>query len=288
MNTMKQLILMVSFWIVAWNGQATESEIHITTDNYHIPAVLNVPNKPAQHGKYPAIVMLHGTASHKDEVGDLYKSLAAKLAELGIASIRIDFAGFGDSEVAMTDYTLTSAVKDATAALDHLSSHPLIDIERLGVIGFSQGALIAQLVAVQHPSIKTLVAWSPAIGDGITAMQDFYNAHIQQAKTEGFARIELGWRDDLLVSKQWFDELANQTSLSDLANFTGATLAISGSEDKVLPWENATTLVNATGSDNAQAIVIKGADHIFNVLQESQPQPNALLSITTHWLSHNL
>lgn len=285
---MRQLILIVSFYIVACNALATESEIRIPNDSYNIPAIINVPDKPAQQGKYPAIVMLHGTASHKDEVGDLYKFLAAKLAEVGIASIRIDFAGFGESEAAMSDYTLTSAVNDATAALQHLSSHPHVDTERLGIIGFSQGALIAQLVAVQHPSIKALVAWSPAIGDGITAMQDFYNAHIQQAKTVGIARVELGWRDDLLVSKQWFDELAIQTSLSDLANFTGATLAISGSEDKVLPWENATALVEATNSDNAQAIVIKGADHIFNVLQESQPQPNALLSLTTHWLSNNL
>jgi len=43
----------------------------------------------------PAVLLLHGFASSKDEVGNMYAREAKALAEKGIASLRIDFAGFG-------------------------------------------------------------------------------------------------------------------------------------------------------------------------------------------------
>lgn len=52
---------------------------------------------PASDSAVPAVLMLHGFASVRDEVGEMYKRLAAELGERGIASLRIDFRGWGES-----------------------------------------------------------------------------------------------------------------------------------------------------------------------------------------------
>lgn len=44
--------------------------------------------------------MLHGWVSNKDEVGNMYKDLEGFMAKDGVASLRIDFAGSGDSKQA--------------------------------------------------------------------------------------------------------------------------------------------------------------------------------------------
>jgi len=45
--------------------------------------------------KAPAVLLLHGFASSKDEVGNLYKQLSDELFKVGISSLRIDFRGWG-------------------------------------------------------------------------------------------------------------------------------------------------------------------------------------------------
>ena len=59
--------------------------------------IAGVVVQPSGDGPFPAVLMLHGFASSKDEVGGMYQRLAAQLGEQGIASLRIDFRGWGES-----------------------------------------------------------------------------------------------------------------------------------------------------------------------------------------------
>lgn len=68
--------------------------IGIRNGNHEIPAVWVCPDGT---GPFPVMILCHGTASHKDEVGNLFVQLANRLAEQGIASIRFDYAGCGES-----------------------------------------------------------------------------------------------------------------------------------------------------------------------------------------------
>src|SRR5512134_3521918 len=67
-----------------------------------IKATLAVPDSGATG---PAVVMLHGFGSSRNEVGDLFTQQAAALAAEGIASLRIDFRGYGESTGDMADTT---------------------------------------------------------------------------------------------------------------------------------------------------------------------------------------
>ena len=84
---------------------------------------------PSGEGKFPVVVMLHGTGSNRDEAGNGYKMAAPVLAEkYGIATIRIDFMGSGDSTADYTGYTFESAVSDAVAAANYAKTLEQIDV----------------------------------------------------------------------------------------------------------------------------------------------------------------
>lgn len=285
---MKRLIcsvLVLAFVSLNAFADALSTPLMLDNGEYEIPAIMTSPEGTAV---VPGVILLHGSASHKNEVGDLYLRLAEQLANNGIASIRIDFAGTGDSPVDYTHYTLKTAVRDAEVALAFLRSQPQVDDHRIGVVGFSQGGLIAQLLLAQQPGIKSFVAWSSVASDGIGPFADMFETLYMTAKREGQVEQQFAWRPPLSISYEWFEQVMANQSLSGMAEYTGSVLAIAGSNDTVVPPTAATKLIVASGSDVARAVIIKGADHIFNVLDENANQDEQLLEMTTEWFAEAL
>jgi cephalosporin-C deacetylase-like acetyl esterase len=96
--------------------------------------------------------MLHGYyGSAKDEARGGYKIAALILAESGIASIRFDFTGLGDSTVDHANFTLDVGVKETKLASDYIASLPEVDANRIGVMGWSKGGGMAVLSADEIP-----------------------------------------------------------------------------------------------------------------------------------------
>ena len=285
---MKRLIcsvLVLAFVSLSALADVLSTPLMLDNGEYEIPAIMTSPEGTAV---VPGVILLHGSASHKNEVGDLYLRLAEQLANNGIASIRIDFAGTGDSPVDYTHYTLKTAVRDAEVALAFLRSQPQVDDHRIGVVGFSQGGLIAQLLLAQQPGIKSFVAWSSVASDGIGPFADMFETLYMKAKREGQVEQQFAWRPPLTISYEWFEQVMANQSLSGMAEYTGSVLAIAGSNDTVVPPTAATRLIVASGSDVARAVIIKGADHIFNVLDENANQDEQLLEMTTEWFAEAL
>lgn len=265
--------------------QASETELNLNNGEYEIPAIVNLPDS---NTSVPAVLLLHGTASNKNEVGNLYQRLADLLAEAGIASIRIDFAGTGDSPVSYRKYTLKSAVRDASQALNFLRNNQQIDSARVGVVGFSQGGLIAQLLVAEQTGIKSFVAWSSVAANGIGPFAELFERRYLAAKENGFITQQYQWRSPLEISLDWFEQVKEQQSLSQMASFNGALLAIAGSEDKVVNPISATQLIEASNAVPGRAVIIKGASHIFNVLDPQAHQDEQLLTITARWFEESL
>ena len=285
---MKRLIcslLVLAFVSLSAFADKLSTPLMLDNGEYEIPAIMTSPEGTPV---VPGVILLHGSASHKNEVGDLYLRLAEQLASNGIASIRIDFAGTGDSPVDYTHYTLKTAVRDAEVALAFLRSQPQVDDHRIGVVGFSQGGLIAQLLLAQQPDIKSFVAWSSVASDGIGPFADMFETLYMKAKREGQVEQQFAWRPPLTISYEWFEQVMANQSLSGMAEYTGSVLAIAGSNDMVVPPTAATRLIVASGSDVARAVIIKGADHIFNVLDENANQDEQLLEMTTEWFAEAL
>lgn len=123
--------------------------------------IFGVLHRPVHVKKYPAILMCHGLAGHKTGKYRLYVHLAKMLAEAGVASLRIDFRGSGDSEGDFSDMTLEGEVSDALKGLDFLQKDLHLDQSRIGLFGRSVGGTVALMTARRHGGIKSLGTWAP-------------------------------------------------------------------------------------------------------------------------------
>ncbi len=259
-------VLFICSAVSAQEAGYEETVISIDGGEYEIPATVCMP---AGDGPFPAVVMLHGTGSNREEAGNGYLYAAPVLAEkYGIATIRIDFPGNGDSKADYMLYTFDSAVSDAAAAANYMASLEKINPEAIGVMGWSQGGTDALLAAGRHPEIfKSVVTWAGAPDmklDGFFAEEDY-----KEAKKNGFFVMEFDWRDNLNVSLQWCDDVANTDVLAVFKDgYTGPVLAIAGEEDTTVDPEWSNKIAAASSNEKSGTYFIKGMDHTFNVFTE--------------------
>lgn len=130
--------------------------VEILNDNQKIFGVFH---RPAGEGPFPAVLICHGFAGTKVGKHRMYVRLSEALSSRGIASLRIDFRGCGDSEGAFTATTFESQVSDALRSLDYLKRNAEVDATRLGLLGRSMGGPIVVATAARCGCIKSLALW---------------------------------------------------------------------------------------------------------------------------------
>jgi len=117
---------------------------------------LELPEKIS--GKVPAMIIAHGSAGIDDRENDWAKFFRAN----GIASFVIDY--FGPRGIDKHSSRQPTPTTDVTEALKILSTHPKIDPDRIGVIGFSRGAHLAVMSASLGASMGGGHAFAAHVG----------------------------------------------------------------------------------------------------------------------------
>ncbi|WP_143960306.1 alpha/beta fold hydrolase [Litoribacter populi] len=106
---------------------------------------------PDEQGKFPAVVLITGSgAQNRDEEIMGHKPflvLADHLTRNGIAVLRYDDRGTGESKGKFRPATAENYARDTQGAVQFLQNHPNILAEQIGLAGHSEGGNIAPLVA---------------------------------------------------------------------------------------------------------------------------------------------
>ncbi|MDR1910069.1 MAG: alpha/beta fold hydrolase [Spirochaetaceae bacterium] len=261
-----------------------ETSVSLDAGTYQIPAVVTTPQGGADRA-FPAIVMLHGYGSNKDEAGNGYKIAAPELAKKGIASIRIDFMGYGDSAVDHAEYTIDVGVREAGIAADYIAALPGIDPARIGILGWSKGGAIALLAAGRNPVFKSVLTWAGAPNlSGAVYSAEGYEA----ARQNGVYVAEFDWRGPLNLSLEAFDAAAGTDILAEFSRSAAPVLAIAGSEDTAVPPETTEQIRAASANAASRALIIPGADHTFNIFTGDMEAFNVLINETVKWFGETL
>jgi pimeloyl-ACP methyl ester carboxylesterase len=129
----------------------------LQVNDYTIRGLFTEPD----NGYTDIAVMLHGYTGHKNENGFLFKQITKTLVECGIATLRFDYYGSGDSDGEFHEQNFTTVRNDAKAVIDEAVK--LNNGKQIYLIGFSMGGACAARMSVERKdSIKKLVLMSPA------------------------------------------------------------------------------------------------------------------------------
>lgn len=143
-------------------------------DNIKLAGTLTLPNET---GIFPAVVLITGSgAQDRDEMLMGHKPflvISDYLTRNGIAVLRMDDRGIGKSTGDFSKATTFDFANDIFSAVEYLKTRSDINKKQIGLIGHSEGGLIAPLVAVKTPDVSyiTLLAGPGVPGNELLALQ---------------------------------------------------------------------------------------------------------------------
>ncbi|WP_126974351.1 alpha/beta hydrolase family protein [Gynurincola endophyticus] len=138
-----------------------EEKITFSNQEHHITlaGTLTLPNSSGK--KPPVVILISGSGPQdRDESFAGHKPflvLADFLTRKGIAVLRYDDRGFGESTGNFSEATTADFATDVRSAIDFLKKRTDIDTLQIGLIGHSEGAIIAPMVANQSNNLSFIV-----------------------------------------------------------------------------------------------------------------------------------
>ncbi|MGH6988198.1 MAG: alpha/beta hydrolase family protein [Caulobacteraceae bacterium] len=168
-------------------------EVSFVSPDAHA-ALAGILTEPEGAGPFPAAVLIAGSGpeNRNEEVAGHrpFLVLADRLTRAGLAVLRYDKRGIGASKGDYATATTLDFAKDAAAAVAFLRSRPEIDPSRIGLIGHSEGGLIAPIVADEDRKIAfvVLLAGPGVNGARILEAQGAAIAHANGASAAAIAK----------------------------------------------------------------------------------------------------
>jgi dienelactone hydrolase len=153
---------------------------------------------PAGSGPFPAVIYLHGGLPPK--VGGDPAATAKAIARAG-------FVGF--SPIRRNSVSLPGNIQDVIAAISYVNGLKNVDKDRLAVIGFSRGGLLAFMASTRRRDIKAVVLMAPAAGNGALVRFLPLARNVAASTLILVARNDKGQADHVSLSQQVNTALKN-------------------------------------------------------------------------------
>ena len=280
--------------------------------NVTLAATLTIPQGK---GPFPGVVLITGSGPQdRDETLLGHKPflvLSDYLTRHGIAVLRADDRGVGKSTGIFAKGTTADFATDAEAGVAYLKTRPEIDSHRIGLVGHSEGGVIAPMVAARNKDVAFIVmmAGTGVRGDQILPAQreaieiamgkSPEEAAKNEANEKEMLRLVETEKDDAVLQKElkekmagevpeaqiglqisqitsvWFRYFLTYDPATALRKVTCPVLAINGSLDKqVLPSQNLPPIRKAladAGNQHVEVDEMPGLNHLFQTAKTGSP-----------------
>jgi len=235
-------------------GLAVEARFRIPMahSSGHLAAILHLPARTP----CGAVICCHGMLSSKES--RKFAAVADALSAAGLAAVRFDFSGCGESSPPAGSALIGSRLQDLNAVIDHIAGEPWLQ-GGIGLMGSSLGGYLSLLAAGERPEIRATVCWATP----------FHLRRIQAA---------FGHSEELRQKFPPGFEAGKPLDLSELGN-PKRVLVIHGQKDETVPWTDAESIYLRLGEPR-RLMLFEPADHRFL----DEPCRELAIRATVDWL----
>lgn len=203
------------------------------SEGQNISGVLHLPEKKSA----PCVIASHGLLSSKES--EKYIALGERISQEGIAMLRFDFRGIGESEGRMEDDTVSRRIIDLAAAIEFVRSRR--DLKgRMGLLGSSLGGYVSLIKASMEEKIRAVVIWATPF-------------HLDDLKSNQ------GTEGHPLPAEAFFEDLPKHQLLPLLPKVSNC-LVIHGEKDELVPVDQAWEIFHTLGAPK-EIRILESADH---------------------------
>lgn len=230
----------------------TTEDVYFTNSEFII-TLAGILTMPEGDGPFPAVIMITGSgAQNRNEELMGHKPfwvIADYLTRNGIAVLRYDDRGVGKSQGNYAAATSADLATDAEAAFKYLKTNSMIDPKAIGLIGHSEGGLIAPIVASSNSQIAFIVSLA---GPGVTGEQIILRQGTDISSASGIDKKKIN--ENLSTNKKLFEvikkEQDNKKAVEEMTSLYREILR----KQKASPEETDQALKAITASFNAETI----------------------------------
>jgi dienelactone hydrolase len=241
----------------------------------------------------PAVVLITGSGPQdRDEATPAlrdyrpFREIADTLSRRGIVVLRLDDRGVGGSDAGPLTATTADFADDVRAAVAWLRTQPGVDAGRIGLVGHSEGALVAPMVATTDSAIRALVliAAPAERGRQILAAQQrmLLGGDLTLSPAQREAELARAARvtDSLAATPGWLHFFADYDPLVTARRVRAPTLILQGTTDRQVLPEQAQALADAmraAGNRRVQVRTFPRMNHLMLEDPSGSPRGYATL-----------
>jgi uncharacterized protein len=238
-----------------------------TLDGLRLAGTLVRPDTPAEL----AVVLVHGGGVTREE-GGFFTRMAQGLGEAGVASLRFDLRGHGESEGRQEELTLSAILNDIRVALAYVREATGAAI--ISLIGQSFGGGICAYYAAKRPGeVARLVLLCPQFNykrrtiDSRPYWVDDYLSDEAALQLAGQGYIQ--FTPTLRHGRPIFNEVFWLQPHTVLGEISAPTLVVHGTKDTLVPIESSREAL-AQFTAKHELVEVEGAEHGFAVHGDPQ------------------
>ena len=190
------------------------------------------------------------------------RNIGRSLTDSGIAVLRFDFTGLGESEGDFENTNFSSNVEDLISAANFLAEN--YEAPKI-LIGHSLGGAAVIFAANKIKSVQA-VATIGAPSDP-KHVSHLFASGIEEIKEKGEARLSIGGRE-FNIQKQFLDDINDKNMASTLGKMKKPLLVMHSPQDTTVGIENAANIYRDAWHPKS-FITLDGADHLLSQKEDS-------------------
>ena len=225
-------------------------------DGLTLRSTVHIPDGGAE--RWPTVLFVHGFGSNRLELPDFVR-MSRLLEAAGIASVRVDLSGHGESDGDFFDVTITGEIAQVRTVLGAVRAAAFADPRRIGLVGMSMGGVVAGVVAAEEPDVRATCLWSPAAVAPFEVGGGHLKGRSLAAEFEEKGYFDTGGSR---MSPALAEDIAGLDVYGRSAGYRGPVRIIHGDKDDIAPVEYARRYLEHYDG-NAELEVVPGADHAW-------------------------